>query len=583
MSNADDKKKAHGQETLNPYAPFYHGASVSDTFMRRWRSRQYVGGTRPWARVSIRRGYMLHGMHDKWPGDHAPLTVRHNKTRKFGRIIGLKDFPQWYPDWTPTTDWKVLPGVAEIDIAQSVSYAGGGGGDGSGGAGGSNGIAVATITADNQAWVEVASAFGAYHERQRGWLWPWRGYVPHKRPGGQVAPNEWYGLLPNAQILVEQGWGEDVAIKTFTGLIDNIGPASIRPDRITLTARDFGGVIVDVNPFKYNKDTRIRDPMYFIPPDYPNITGLKKSKTHNWVIVSDATDIVRCILRWCGFKEWEVEDSGVGLKTAYLVDRSKTWMDVINEVAAQLGYVFFIAEPTADDLSIGVPVFRKQSVLRTKSPQPITLDSTVLTDLQPTHDNTNDRFIVRVRGRFTTRKKGGRPIVGGDATIDGQVMFTATYWPPWQPTMSGVIKQLTYYNQGSNGVLGFSSNSECMVAALLIGVQIALSRDTATATCPGNPAIGLDTMTYVNDSASSGIASRLYVTSKRSTMTLGGDGSSSSSGGNSPGSNSNDMFWTYQVAGSLVDNPEWDHLVKDYHTALSGGKVKTGGGNHQFS
>lgn len=571
--------------TLNPYHPNYTGAKVSKVFRDVWLGKKFVGAARPFGNVFIRRGYMHHRMHSGWPGANAPATVKNNNPPPFGQILGLHMYPQWYPDWTPTSEWIPLPGVAQIDITQSVSYAGGQGGDGTGGAGGgSNGIAVATLTVENRAWIEAAGELGAYHELQRGWLWPWRGWVPTNRPGGAVvAQNEFYDATPNAQILILQGYGPETAVKTFTGLIDTIGPGSVRPDRISIVARDFGGVLVDVNPFGYNKDTRVKDPMYFVPPNYPNLDKLKKNGTHNWVVVRDATDIVRCILRWSGFKEWEIEDAGVQLKVPLPVDRSGTWMDVINEVAAQLGYVFFIAEPTADDLSIGVPVFRKQSVLLAHPPQPTVLDHQTLTDVRPTHDNSNDRFIIRVRGRVTTRKKGGRPIVGGDMTIDGQVMFTAQYWPPWMPKMSGIVKQLTYYNQGANGVLGFGSNQECLVACLLIAVQIALGRDTATVEFPANPAIGLDSMAFINDFlGSSTIVSRLYVTGRQSTMVIGGDGASGSAPSNTAGGTSN-LLWTQTVSGSLVDNPEWDKIHSQYQSAINGGRVVTGGGNGQWS
>lgn len=545
---------------------FYTGAPVSQSFLSRWRGRKYVGAARPYTRVQIRRGYMHHKLHLDWPDP------------QFGQILGHHIRDQWYPTWTPTTPWVDLPGVDEVDIDQSMAYAGAGAG---------NGIAVGTITCDNAAWVDTAGSFGAYHVKQRGWLWPWRGYVPKHHPGAQVPQNQWYDTTPNAQVLVTQGYGSDTALKMYTGLIDNIGPGSIRPDKITLTSRDFGSLLVDQFPFAYNRDKRLRDPLFFIPPDYPRLTKpaqqdqtsegqwLDPTKHHNFVIVKDATEIVMCALRWMGFKEWQIEESGVGLKTAFRVDRSKTWMDVINMVAEQLGYVFFISEPTqGNDLSIGVPIFRKQSVLRANPPQPTMLDSTVLTDCKPTHDNSNDKFIIRVRGRPTTRKKGGRWILGGDMTADGQVLFTFTYWPPWMPKMSGVIKQLTYYNIGKNGVLGFGSTKECCVAAVLIAVQVALARDTAQVECPANPGIGLDSFAYVKDDAASGVNSRLYVTQRK---VVWQSGSSNAGGGGS------EMLWTSEMQGALVDNPEWDHLYRDYRIAITTGNVVSSGGTGQFS
>lgn len=552
---------------LNPYGDVHiQGAVVSADFRDTWLSRKYVGDNKPWARVSIRRGHMFRSFHSGWPGSNAPQTVLHNplvNPVQFGQIVGQSINDNiWYPDWTPTTPWKELDGVFEIDLSQDMSFAGGDTGG--------NGICVASVTVDNVAWQELAGAFGAYHSKTRGWLWPWRGWVPTNRPGGKIQErNYWYKRLPNAQILIEQGYGEADAVKTFTGLIDNVGPGTIRPDRITLTARDFGGILVDSHPFMWNMDKRLREPVALIPPDYPGLAKLQAGKQHNWIIVNDATDIIRLCLRWCGFKEWEIVPAGVRLKTAYTLDRSKSFMDVINEVAQQLGYAFWMAEPTSDDLSVGVPVFRPQAIIRNDPPVPYTLTSKMLTDCEPTHDDSQDRRIIRVRGRPATRAEGGRPILGGDMTADGQVLFTYAYWPPWCNAMAGVIKQLTYYNIGQNGVLGFGSNQECAVACLLIAIQIALNRDQAIVSCPGNPAIGLDTFVLVNDEASE-IKSRLYVTSRKSVWTKGGDGSSSSPPSSGPGTVNDQLLWSTELTGSLVDNEDWDAVMLDYQRVISG-------------
>jgi hypothetical protein len=213
---------------------------------------------------------------------------------------------------------------------------------------------------------------------------------------------------------------------------------------------------------------------------------------------------------------------------------------------------------------------------------PLALDSSMMTDVQPTHDNSNDRFIIRVRGKPATRAQGGRPIIGGDMSVDGQLYYTFTYWPPWMPKMSGIIKQLTYYNIGSRGVLGFASAQDCAVACVLIAVQIALARDVATVQCPGQPAFGLDSFAFLNDSTASGIVSRLYITRRQTTMSLGGDGSSSG-GGNSPSSGTSQLYWTTELTGSLCDNPEWEHILNDYHTAITGGQVVSSGGTGQWS
>jgi hypothetical protein len=523
---------------------FYTGAAVSKEFMHRWRSAQHIGAARPWCRVQVRRGRFERRWHNDWPNP------------QFGQVVGHSIRHQWYADWTPLENWVDLPGVQGIDLDQSFDK---------------NGLTVATLDVENVAWVETAGAGGQYHKRQRGYLWPWRGWVPPRRPGSGDTKNEWYRRLPNAQILVQQGYGSDTAVKTFTGLIDSF-PTKVRPDHLTLTARDFGGVLTDCDIFGWNKTKNIPDPITFIPHDHKFIKLAKgDGKTHRWIIVKDSVDIVKCVLRWAGFKEWQIDASGVDLATPYTVDKSHTYMDVINAVKEQLGYVFLMGEPSADDLSIGVPIFRPASVTNSQRSKPIVIrDKDLLTDMQPQHTNTNDRYIIRVRG--AVNNKIGRTL-GGDTFK----RVTFTYWPPWMPRMAGVIKQLTYYNIGSQGVLGYRTQQQCTVACVLIAIQIALGRDTATLQTPGQPALGLDSFAFVTD-AGTGIASRLYITNRKSKMTLGGDGTSQQhSPYGSSGSSQSELLWATEVGGSLCDNGEFEHLYNDYQKAIHGKKVLSWG------
>jgi hypothetical protein len=525
---------------------FYQGCDVSDKFMSRWRSMEHVGSARPYAEVWVRRGRLERSWHNNWPNP------------QFGRVFGKAIGHQWYPDWTPLDDWTQLFGVYEIDLDQSFD---------------NNGIVSASITVDNVQWVEKVGIGGAYHQRDRGYLWPWHGYVPPRRPGaiGQVK-NSWYMRLPNAQILVKQGYGSDTAIKTFTGLIDTLD-GSIRPDRLVIASRDFGGVLTDSYLFGWNKTKHVVDPVTFVPKDYAKkyaYVARAASKTnHRWIIVNDATDIVRIALRWAGFKEWQIENAGVELSVPVTYDKSHTLMDMITDMATALGFQFFMTEPTeGNDLSMGVPVFRRPSVIRNERSLPITLtEKQLLTDVKPKHDNKDDRYIIRVRGvinRKTGRKLGG----------DSAKRVTFTYWPPWIKNMAGVIKQLTYYNIGSQGVLGLQTTQQCRVAVMLIAIQIALGRDTASAQCPGQPGFGLDSFGFISDSGS-GIHSRLYVTNRKSVMTLGGDGTSQQQSpySGSSATSQNNLLWSTELGGSLCDNPEFDHIVKDYNRAIHGAKV----------
>ncbi len=257
------------------------------------------------------------------------------------------------------------------------------------------------------------------------------------------------------------------------------------------------------------------------------------------------------------------------------VDKSKTMMDVINDVATALGFTFFVAEPVdgpvgngqPNDLSIGVPIFRRPTVLADQRSLPIMLhDKQLLTDLKPKHDTKDERYVIRARG--TINKKVGRSL-GGDTFK----RVTFTYWPPWIKNAAGVIKQLTHYDIGTANVLGYQTPQQCEVACLLIAIQIALSRDTGVAQCPGQPGFGIDSFAFIADSGS-GITSRMYVTNRKSVMRLGGDGTSQQkSPYGTSASSQNELLWSTEIGGSLVDNPEFEKIVKDYTTAISGGKV----------
>jgi hypothetical protein len=76
---------------------------------------------------------------------------------------------------------------------------------------------------------------------------------------------------------------------------------------------------------------------------------------NRWVLVDDASDVVRQLLRWAGFKEWDVQDSGVRLKRPVVFNRSMFLMDAINKVASATQYIFFMDDPSPNPDSIGIP------------------------------------------------------------------------------------------------------------------------------------------------------------------------------------------------------------------------------------
>lgn len=545
---------------------FYTGAQVSDEFMARWRSGAHIGAFAPYMEVRIRHGIMAPGW-KTWMGT------------PFGQINNRAISDQWFSDWHVFEDWRALPGVAQIDLDQSFDK---------------NGSTLATLMVDNVRYTPLGDA----HVQERGVYWPWKGQASTRNspPSTTQQQNEWYEYLPNKQIDIFQGYGPSEKVRTFTGIIDTWAP-TIRPDRIQIVARDFGGILTDSPMFGNFLPPDIREPLLFVPRDHPMVKeALSDPSLGPFVIVDDAVDVVKCILRWAGFKEWEVEDSGVNLGQPLSVDKTQTAMQVINAVRDQLGYVFFMGEPTNNDLSIGVPIFRRASVLiaERETPTVNVQSKDLITDLKPTHDNKDERDTIRVFGQYTDVQfpttsetnelrdywwpwfVGPKSVyalkdpINVDDNGNRYVVRQPNAWygPPWVWRAASETKPLTDYNLGDGGVIGFRTDEECRVAAILIAIQIGLAMDTATMQVPGQPAIGLDSFVGV-DEHGTGVTSRLYVTNRKSTMRIDGQ----------QGSSDTELIWSSELGGALVDNPDMYQMVTDYREAADIAANRHGAGN----
>lgn len=264
--------------------------------------------------------------------------------------------------------------------------------------------------------------------------------------------------------------------------------------------------------------------------------------------IDDIAEIVKILLRWAGFKEWEVEDTGVQLAQRYVLDISKSFMDVINELKEQLGYTFFIAEPTGME-SLGVPVFRNTRILEnTQRRVDLVTEKDLLEDVQSKWSNKEERWPIRARGNLLARSKGGQTL-GPDHSFRAQF----TYVPPWQPRMAGVIKHLTHYDPK------YETPTDCQFACYLIATQIALSVLTATIEIPGTPHIGLDSFVRLKDTRTGLEGLRLYVTNRHITFQQG-EGSS--------GSGNSGEFVT-QLGGAIADTPDIQQIASEYTEALA--------------
>jgi hypothetical protein len=272
------------------------------------------------------------------------------------------------------------------------------------------------------------------------------------------------------------------------------------------------------------------------------------SKRH-YVLVDDVSDMVRTVLRWAGFKEWDVETAGVRLKERFVIARSKFYMDVIKAAQDQTGFVFYMKEPTTADDSIGIPCFRRPLVVEEPSripPRAFLRDTDLLTAIKTTDSDEPRAYIIRVRGR--TAKEGEHSdifqVLAGDRTK--RLMYV--YKPPWWRKLGGIVKHVVYTNNA------FKTIDDCRAACYFIALQEALEAEKGTFSFPALPGweadngqrfgVELDSHAAVLD-VGTGFAQRLYVTNRQSKFHSGEQAS-----------------FTMTVSGAWVDTPDMTEVCK---------------------
>jgi hypothetical protein len=258
----------------------------------------------------------------------------------------------------------------------------------------------------------------------------------------------------------------------------------------------------------------------------------------HWILVDDVADVVKVILRWAGFKEWEVESTGVRLQKRIVVGRDKFYVDIINLCRDAVGYTFFMGDPTADPESIGVPVFRKtRAVVPSAEPTITVTDQDLLLPIQVRQSNAPLAYIIRVRGRVSSN---GQTL--GSAK-ERRIMFT--YRPPWSGTpMAGVIKHVVLTNHL------FKSADDLKFAAYYIALQEAIEANKATIEIPAFPGVDIDDHVELRD-LSTGITSRLAITQRDSEHQSG-----------------EQTKWTMTLSGALIDVPEVRDMVAVIEAAV---------------
>lgn len=241
--------------------------------------------------------------------------------------------------------------------------------------------------------------------------------------------------------------------------------------------------------------------------------------------VDDPSDIVRVVLRWAGFKEWEIENTGAKLSGDWVFNRQTYLMDVIKKVQEATGFVFYISGPTDDDKSIGVPVFRSSYLLRDDLQDiPLIRDTDMLTAVQAKLTDEPLGYIIRVRGAAST--------TGATLGSEKTRKFMSVYKPPWWTRMGGIIKHVVEEMPRLPDQLSVD------VAARLIAVQQALASATATMEIPGHPGFELDGQVGMWDT-DTGLKTRLYIARTATTFV----------GGKQPS-------YKTEVGGSLLDTPD---------------------------
>lgn len=272
-------------------------------------------------------------------------------------------------------------------------------------------------------------------------------------------------------------------------------------------------------------------------------TKKTERKRGNIILVDDVADVVKVCLRWAGFDEWEVEQTGVRLKGRALFNRSSFLIDPINKAVEQTGYVFYVGDPANGD-SLGVPIFRRNRALEAPDDVRQLRDTELLTGIKVKVSEEPLAYIIRVRGK--TAKPGPQSNdgirLGGDKT--NRIM--AVYRPPWwqRNRLGGVLKHVTHTR------FELRSFEECQIACYLIAINEALQAVTGVVEAPGHPGFNLDDQVGIIDTGT-GMNTRMWISNRQSTFRAGQAAS-----------------WTMTLTGSMIDTPDLVDLVHEIDTKM---------------
>ena len=534
--------------------------SVPALLSQRWAAGDLIGDAAHSCIVRIREGYM-----NRLYQSAAMLPTSPNQGVQFPTIQGGQNGAPWQAQWTPTGPWITLTNIQSAHFVRSFVDKGG---------------STLTVVIDNIAFNQQSGAAGIFHTIDRGWFSPTRGVTVAGRPslwapdgwedvfngGYQVELWEGYGVGTDVTpVLTGSTWSAPSASKTWVGLIEDCEMES-HPDHITLTCRDYSVMLTDQRCMGQNKATEIQSPITFADatnPFGPNPpAGIPSVTMTGWILVNDAADVVRMVLLWAGFQEFDVQNFGWSLASPVSFGQDSFLIDIIDYILTQGNYCFFIDAPTDHDLSTGVPIFRPQSAMNPAPGNMLQIqDSQLLEALAPKDDLSNLPYILRYSGAIDPSA----------STPSGLVQrFKAAYWPPWSghdyTNLQGHNFQGGYpagrvagvRRQFSQTDPNLRSYAACLFACILAAIQYALQSWTATLQAPGLPGVTLDQQVSVVD-VGTGTNTRIWVASFESRHTLGPNGS-----------------WHMIVGGSVLDTNDMNLIAQDF--AFSYQRYVAGGG-----
>lgn len=237
-----------------------------------------------------------------------------------------------------------------------------------------------------------------------------------------------------------------------------------------------------------------------------------------WVLIDDVSDAIKIVLRWAGFKEWDIESTGVRLKRAVVFNKGNFLIDVINKLAESTNYVFFMNDPSGDDASIGIPTFRQSRIITEDSARAGVKDTDLLTGIHAKITDAPLAYVIRVRGREADDDETGSGFLIGGGSVR-RVKFT--FYPPWSghfegqtDDLSGILKHVLHLDTK------LTSTEDCQFACYYIALKEALQSAIGDVQIPAFPGLELDGFLLVQDSGT-GMWTRLWLSNRESTFVSG--------------------------------------------------------------